>query len=641
MLAQEKLQILKQVANTIRGLSIDQVEAAQSGHPGLPLGCAELGAYLFGHLLNYNPKDSKWPLRDRFILSAGHGSAFLYSCLHLAGFDLSIDELKRFRCFGSKTPGHPEYGVTDGVEATTGPLGQGVGHAVGQALSLKMAEAYFKTPISSKVYCLVGDGCMMEGISSEASSFAGHLKLNNLVLLYDANNICLDGPISDCFSDDVKLRYEAYGWEVKEIKEGNSLEAIDALFSGLKAQEKPLLVIVRTEIGKGSPNRAGSSKVHGSPLGTEEAQLTKKALGLPETPFYVPESVYTFFKEKAKNSVFEKSGLKKAERIAGIEEKLRDFVVKSPTAGRSASQEVVNFLSDFCPDLVGGSADLSCSDLTMLKGKGIVHAADFTGRNIKYGVREFAMGAVALGLAQAGLFTPYVGTFFTFSDYMKNAIRLAALSHSQVIYQFTHDSIFLGEDGPTHQPVEHLAALRSMPGVHVIRPADANEVKMAWLAALNYTKGPTALVLTRQPLPALEGSDLSYAEGVGRGAYVIKKESREKIDFTLFATGSEVSLAIDVAKELEAGGKSVRVVSMPCWALFEKQEESYKAKIIGGDLGVRASIESASSFGWHKWIGSDGIAIAIDRYGESAPIKELALHFGFTKEAIIKRLLSA
>lgn len=658
----ELKKILGKIANTVRELSIEAVQKADSGHPGLPMGCAELGAYLYGVLLRHNPKNSKWLNRDRFVLSAGHGSMWLYSLLHLSGFALSMDDIKKFRQMHSKTPGHPEFHMTEGVEATTGPLGQGVANAVGQALGLKILGRKFNStgyPIfNAKVYCLAGDGCLMEGVSSEASSFAGHLQLDNLVLIHDANKITLDGCLSDSSSEDIKMRYTAYGWDVFEI-DGYDFDQMDEVFSKLQqSQRKPTLVIAHTIIGKGSPNKEGTHKVHGSPLGIEEVALTKKALGLPEEDFYVPQSVYAYFEARlAKDAALEqkwkdlfkdwktakpdlyKTFMQMVEKQVPdfIEEDLRKIEIKSPIATRSASQVVLGVLGDMLPQIYGGSADLSSSDMTMMKKFPCIAPGSFEGRNIKYGIREFAMAGIAAGLSQTDMIFPYVGTFLTFSDYMRNAIRLAALSQVQVVYQFTHDSIFLGEDGPTHQPVEHLAALRAMPHLHVIRPADNTEMKMAWLAAIRY-RGPTALVLSRQALPELEHTKVSYEEGLGRGAYILR-EPKRKPDFTLFATGSEVSLALDVAAALEKTGKATRVVSMPCWQLFEGQPQEYKNSIVGGDIGQRVSIEAGVSFGWTKWIGIDGISIALDTFGASAPQSDLALEFGFTVDTILHRLL--
>lgn len=654
---------LGKIANTIRELSMEAVQKANSGHPGLPMGCAEFGAYLYGVLLRHNPKNPKWLNRDRLVLSAGHGSMWLYSLLHLSGFDLSMDEIKRFRQIHSKTPGHPEYHITPGVEATTGPLGQGVGNAVGQALGLKMMAARFNSEgfplFTSKVYCLAGDGCLMEGVSAEASSLAGHLGLDNLVLIYDANKVTLDGFLAESDSEDTKLRYKAYGWEVYEI-DGYDFDAMEKVFGQLREnQSKPALVYMHTIIGKGSPNKAGTHKVHGSPLGQEEVEATKKALGLPQEEFYVPQPVYTFFEQRLAKDIQMEAKWKEMFRAWSeakpdlykvfmqmvekklpddLEDQLRKIEMKTPLATRTSSQNVLNVLGDLLPQLIGGSADLSSSDMTMMKKFPVISKGNFTGRNMKYGVREFGMAATATGLAQTNMIVPYVGTFLTFSDYMRNAVRLAALSKVQVIYQFTHDSIFLGEDGPTHQPVEHLAALRTIPNLHVIRPADNNEVKMAWLAALRYN-GPTAIILSRQSLPELSCCNVSYEKGMGKGAYIIKNEGT-KPDFTFIATGSEVSLALDVAAALEKRDKAVRVISMPCWELFEEQSDEYKHHVVGGDLGQRVSIEAGVSFGWAKWIGPEGISIAIDTFGESAPQSDLAAEFGFNVDSILDRLLS-
>lgn len=653
---------LGKVANTIRQLSMDAVEKADSGHPGLPMGCAELGAYLFGVAMKYNPKNSKWLNRDRFILSAGHGSMLLYSCLHLAGFKLTIEDIKKFRQLHSKTPGHPESCDTDGVETTTGPLGQGVGNGVGQAFGLKLLAERFnsekQTLFTSKVFILAGDGCIMEGISAEVSSLAGHLKLDNLILIYDANNISLDGPIAENMSEDVKMRYKAYGWDVYEI-DGHDLDIMHAVFTHIReTQTRPCLVIARTVIGKGAPNKAGTHKAHGSPLGAEEVKAAKLALGLPAEDFFVPQSVYTFFKNKLSQDVkleeewnetyknWSKEHPERAQEFqamakqllpADLEQKLQSIEIKAPISGRKASQDVLNVLGDLLPQLYGGSADLSGSDMTMMKKFPVIAPGIFAGRNIKYGVREFGMACMATGLAQTQMILPFIGTFLTFSDYMRNAIRLAALQRTHVIYQFTHDSIFLGEDGPTHQAVEHFATLRAIPHLQVLRPGDSHEVKMSWVAALKY-QGPSALILSRQNLPDLSETKVSFANGVGRGAYIIKKESR-KPDFTLVATGSELSLAMDTSKELEKLGKSVRVISMPCWMLYEQQSQEYKDSVFGGDIGRRVSIEAGVEQGWHKYIGTDGIAICMEDFGASAPYRDLAEEFGFTVEHILERIL--
>lgn len=652
--------ILKDIAGTIRQLAMDAVQKAGSGHPGLPMGCAEIGAYLYGALLNHNPKNSKWINRDRFILSAGHGSMLLYSLLHLSGFGLSLEEIKRFRQLYSQTPGHPERNETDGVEITAGPLGQGVGNSVGIALGLKIAAQKFNRKsfeiFSGKVYCLASDGDIMEGVAHEACSIAGHLGLDNLILIYDANNITLDGPLADSSSEDVKGRFRSYDFEVYEI-DGHDFEALEKTFSYLRQnQRKPALIMAHTIIGKGAPNKANTSAAHGSPLGAEEVRAAKEALHLKEEEFYIPQNVLDFFSkrlneqekiEKQWQTLFlewsekfpelyqELTAMKDKVLPPNLEDILNKIEIKNPIAGRSASQCALNLIAEKLPFIYSGSADLSSSDMTNLKKFPVIHREDFTGRNIKYGVREFAMGTISNGLTLSGFITPVCGTFLTFSDYMRPSIRLASLSELKVIYQFTHDSIFLGEDGPTHQPVEQLASLRAIPGLQVIRPADSNEVKMAWIAALNY-EGPTALILSRQPLPLLEGTATSYERGLGKGAYIVKKEKR-KADYTFLSSGSELYLALEVAHELEKKNKSTRVISFPSWELFERQSEEYKTNLLS-NCGQKISIEAAASFGWHKYIGENGIAISVESFGFSAPINDLAELFGFTKNAILQKL---
>jgi transketolase len=656
--------ILEKMANAIRQLSMEAVQKANSGHPGLPMGCAELGAYLYGHLLRHNPRDPNWVNRDRVVLSAGHGSMWLYSCLHLAGFDLSLDEIKRFRQLHSKTPGHPEYHETPGVEATTGPLGQGVGNGVGQALGLKiLGEKYNRGEdkiLDAKVYCLAGDGCMMEGVSNEASCLAGHLRLDNLIVIHDDNKITLDGPLKDSSSEDVAERYRGYGFDTY-VMEGNDLNSIhEVMTKVVQNQTKPVFISCHTVIGKGSPHKAGTHEAHGSPLGEEEVKETKEALGLPEEEFYVPQQVRTFFENKLpkqqelqeawnqKFSRWEKRDQDLArdfqlslrrEIPSNLEEELKGVEFPESISGRKGSQAILQKLGDLLPFLYGGSADLSGSDCTMMKQFPVIKPGEFNGRNIKYGIREFGMATIAAGLFQTGMILPYIGTFFTFSDYMRNAIRLASLSGYHVIYQLTHDSIFLGEDGPTHQPIEHLAALRAMPNLQVFRPADAHEVRGAWIAMLEYS-GPSVIVLSRQNLPTLKETDLPYKEGVGRGGYILKKE-KSRPDFTIFATGSEVSLGLDVARELEKQGKDVRVVSMPCVEIFQKQDESYRNSIVGGDIGKRISIEAGVSQGWFRYIGHEGIPICMESFGLSAPIGDLANEFGFTVDAILDRILTS
>ncbi|MFC2049136.1 transketolase family protein, partial [Chlamydiota bacterium] len=497
------------------------------------------------------------------------------------------------------------------------------------------------------------------GISHEASALAGHLKLNNLIFIYDSNNICLDGPLSECHSEDTMARYKAYGWDVHEV-DGHDFDQLHATISKVREnQQKPVFILARTVIAKGSPHKAGTHNAHGAPLGPEEVAATKAALGLSEEPFYIPKAVQTYFHDKLEKDKKREEEWQSRFRLwaktypelkkdldtmanhtlpADLEKQLWALDISGSVAGRKASNTVINFLAGLLPDLYGGSADLSCSDLTMLKNYPVISPGHFEGRNIKFGVREFSMGTIANGLAYTQMITPFIGTFLTFSDYLRNSIRIGSLSKLHVIYQFTHDSIFLGEDGPTHQPIEHYAALRAIPHLHVIRPGDSNEVKMAWLAALTY-KYPTAILLSRQALPTLAETKVPYSEGVGRGAYILKKE-KSKPDFTLFATGSELHLAIDVAEVLVKRGKDVRVVSMPCWAIFELQDEAYRHSITGGDLGKRVSIEAGVDLGWHKYIGSDGIAICMDGYGASAPASALAEEFGFAVDPILERILS-
>lgn len=612
---------LQKIANTIRHLTMDAVELAGSGHPGLPMGCAEIGAYLFGEFLQFDSSHPKWPLRDRLILSAGHGSLWLYSCLHMAGFPLTLDDLKQFRKIDSKTPSHPDLTKTEGVEATTGVDGQGVGYAVGQALALKIAK------IEAKVVVLAGDGDLMEGVAIEACSLAGHLNLNNLILIYDSNRTTLDGYVNESFSEDISLRFQSQGWEVTSI-DGHDIDQIRSTIAPLrKNQEKPFLIIAETKIGYGSPSKMGSPLAHGGPLGKEEVSLTKKALNLPNTSFHVDPEIYSFFRERSSCGYHEEL---KNPFTNDLEQVLQNILIPSPLAGRWASHNILQVLAEHIPSLIGGSADLSSSDGTFLKNYGVIQAGQFEERNIKYGVREFGMACIAAGMAQTGFVIPFIGTFLGFVDYMRSAIRMTSLMRLKVIYQLTHDSIFIGSDGPTHQPIEQIASLRAIPGLLVLRPADSHELKMSWLAALQH-EGPTALILSRQPLRELKPR--SYAEGVGRGAYIVQKEVANEVDYLLLATGSEVHLALDVAQEL---GPKVRVVSMPSWELFEKQPLSYKKELLQGKIKV--SLEAAIEQGWHKYIGSDGLAISLTWFGESGSTAELAERFGYTKEAVLEKI---
>ncbi len=665
---EENKKLYHEIANTIRGLSIDAVQKANSGHPGLPLGCAELGAYLWGSFMRYNSKNSEWFNRDRFVLSAGHGSAFLYSALHLAGYKVSLEDLKKFRQLNSNTPGHPERLDTDGVEVTTGPLGQGVANAVGLALANKMLEARLNKDgheiIDSKVVCLAGDGCMMEGISSEASSLAGHLCLNNLILIYDMNYITLDGEWKESCSDDQIARYKSYGWNVVTIKDANEITQIEEAMAPLRGKlEKPTLVVAHTQIGKGSPHKAGTSKVHGSPLGVDEVKATKENLKWPQEEFYIPSSVKEYFEEvKKKNEALEKEWNQKfitwksahpdlfklyshmSDHHIPAQLKKELLSLKMPEermAGRIVSELCIQKIAEHMPNLIGGSADLSGSNNSNIKSSGFVTREDFTPSNIKYGVREFAMTAMANGMSTT-ILRPFVATFMCFHDYARNAVRLAALSDYPVILIYTHDSIGLGEDGPTHQPVEHLASMRAMPNFYTWRPGDANEVKAAWWFALNHQKGPVGLMLTRQALPTLEQTGGDIENKALRGGYILIAEDKSKaVDYTLIGTGSELSLAVDVAERLKSThGKNVRVVSLPCFRQFENQDESYRNKVLGGDLGQRVCLETGVSFGWDRYIGPQGIAITIDEFGRSAPIADVMQYFGFTADQVIERLMT-
>ncbi len=611
--------MLEKIATTIRSLTMDAVEHAGSGHPGLPMGCAELGAFLFAEFLLYNPASPKWRDRDRLILSAGHGSLWLYTCLHLAGFSISIEDLKRFRQFRSKTPSHPDFTKTEGIEATTGVDGQGVAFAVGQALALKTQN------IDSKVVVLAGDGCLMEGISYESCSLAGHLCLDNLILIYDSNQTTLDGYVDESLSENIQQRFEAQGWDVFEINGHDFNQIRDAFIPFRKNQNKPAIVIAHTKIGKGSPTKEGTPAAHGRPLGPEEIEKAKSNLNITSKPFYVDPAIYEFFKRKAHcPPIPVEKEIEKDVRLA-----IENVTINSPIATRWASHEVLNAVAECIPSLIVGSADLSSSDGTFLRDFSVISKNAFNGRNIKYGVREFSMAGLAAGMAQTGLIVPVVGTFLAFADYMRSALRMTSLMRLKVIYHLTHDSIFVGRDGPTHQPVEQLSSLRGIPGLLVVRPADIDEVKGAWVAAIEY-QGPTAMILSRQPLPKLPCSSL---DGVLRGAYIIRPEETDTVEYLLLATGSEVQLALEVAKEL---GPSARVVSMPSWELFEKQTDEYKEALLQGK--IKMSIEAGIEQGWHKYIGADGIAIALSEFGECGSIEDLQEHFGYHKVKILNKI---
>ena len=658
-LTQETLAL---AANTIRCLAIDGVQAAKSGHPGAPMGLADIAAVLWLKYLKQNPADSKWSDRDRFVLSGGHGSMLLYSLLHLAGYDLPLDELKRFRQVGSRTPGHPEYGHTDGVETTTGPLGQGIANAVGMAVAERMAAARFNNPgtdpvVDHRTWIFCGDGDLEEGISHEACSLAGHLKLDKMVLFYDSNGITIEGHTDLSVSDDPKKRFQSYNWHVLEI-DGHDFDQIDrAIRKATKLTGKPVLIICKTHIGKGSPNKQDSHEAHGAPLGDEEVKLTKRTLGMPEDQFfYIPQEVSQLFQERAakmKRSqgkwkrVFKdwaKANPAKADLWktmhedalpADIEKILPVFDPAKPVATRNASGLVLNALAQAMPQLVGGSADLAPSNMTWLKDMGEIKPGDYAGRNFHFGIRELAMAAIMNGVQVHGGFRIFGGTFFVFSDYCRPAMRLAALMGLPVIYVYTHDSFYVGEDGPTHEPVEQLAALRCMPNVTVIRPADPTETSAAWVAALKNKKGPTALLLTRQNMKVIDRSKHPSAANLEKGAYTLWQSGEGTPDLTIIATGSEVEIALDAAQQIE--GKNVRVVSMPCWELFEKQNKTYRDRIIDPDCKRRLVVEAGCSFGWERYAGRCGTMITLDTYGASGPFKDLAKLFGFTTENVLAK----
>lgn len=651
---------------SIRTLAIDAIEKANSGHPGMPMGAAPMTYTLWTRFMNHNPKNPQWFNRDRFVLSAGHGSALLYSMLHLSGYNLTMDDLKQFRQWGSKTPGHPEYGHTEGVEATTGPLGQGIAMAVGMAMAERhLAAEYNKDQfelVNHYTYSVCGDGDLMEGVSAEAASLAGHLKLGRLVVLYDSNDISLDGDLDKSFSESVKDRFLAYGWQYLRVEDGNNLEEIaTALEEARKDLDRPTMIEVRTVIGYGSPNRAGTSGVHGAPLGKEELRLTKEAYKWTfEEDFHVPQEVYENFqqlivengekKEKEWNDIFSQYKGKYPELAAQFESATKnelpegwdkDVPVYSEGKGlasRASSAEVLNGIAKNLPFFIGGSADLAGSNKTLIKGTKDYMPGSYEGRNIWFGVREFAMGAAMNGMALHGGVKVFGGTFFVFSDYLRPAIRLAALMGLPVTYVFTHDSIAVGEDGPTHEPIEQLAALRAMPGLSVIRPADGNETAAAWRLAVESNNKPTALILTRQDLPTMKDTDKNAYNGVSKGAYVISPAGKETPDALLLATGSEVGLAVEAQKTLANEGIEVSVVSMPSWDRFEEQSQEYKDSILPKNVKKRLGLEVGSSLGWHKYVGDEGDVLAIDKFGASAPGEKIMEEYGFSVSNVVARL---
>lgn len=653
--------LVRQLANTVRGLSMDAIDKADSGHPGLPLGCADFAVTLWYYFLRYNPSDPKWPGRDKFILSGGHGSMLLYSLIHLAGYDLPIDELKSFRQWGSRTPGHPENFLTEGVETTTGPLGQGFGASVGFALADAMMAARTHrddfTPFASNTYVLCSDGDLMEGVAMEAASFAGHMKLGNLIALYDDNDISLDGPTSLTFAgEDTASKFEAIGWHVQKV-DGHNPSQVGAAIAKAKAETgRPSLIICKTIIGFGSP-KAGTSGVHGSPLGAENTAKTKEKLGIPAKAFHIPDSDKKAWAARRKElkkdydawqSMTTKARKKHPEALsimeaflaqelpADLESKLPSFEAGKSVATRKASQATLKEIGKAVPFLVGGSADLSVSTNAFVDDSKVA-PDNLAGRHLFFGVREHGMGAIVNGMVNHGAFRAFGATFLTFSDYMRGSVRLSALMHARSIWVYTHDSIFLGEDGPTHQPVEHVMALRSIPNLTVIRPGDAIETAEAWVAALRVETGPVALILTRQNLPTFDRSSKEFkAQGdLSKGGYVFRPEQNpKKLDGILIGTGSELHLCVEAARHLEAKGRSIRVVSLPSWELFEQQTKAYREKVLPPSVKLRVSVEAGITLGWQRYIGDAGIAIGQDGFGASAPAEVLAQKFGFTAKKI-------
>lgn len=652
--------------NTIRTLAIDAIEKANSGHPGLPMGAAPMAYTLWTDFMKHNPKNSKWFNRDRFVLSAGHGSMLLYSLLHLSGYDVTIDDLKNFRQWESRTPGHPEYGFTDGVEATTGPLGQGIAMAVGMAMAEAHLSARYNrenySVIDHHTYALISDGDLMEGISHETASLAGHLGLGKLIALYDSNDISLDGELNRSFSDETKNRFEAYGWQVLYVEDGNDLEALRNAITEAKANTtQPTLIEIKTVIGYGSPNKAGSASSHGAPLGAEEILLTKETYKWTHEPFNVPEEVYEDFQHKIEahgnheNETWDKLFSEYEQAYPDLAAELKQAISgelaenyaealpvyeagKDKLATRASSGEVLNAIANAVPTFFGGSADLAGSNKTTIKNAEDFTRENYAGRNIWFGVREFAMAAALNGMALHGGLKVYAGTFFVFSDYLRPAVRLSALMNVPVTYVFTHDSIAVGEDGPTHEPIEHLAAFRAMPGLSVIRPADGNETQAAWRLAVESSSTPTALVLTRQGLPTLPGTAQKAYEGVKRGAYIISDSQNDTPDGLLIATGSEVQLAVAAQADLLEKGIDTRVISVPSWDRFEQQSDDYKASILPKTVKKRVVIEMASPFGWERFAGDEGKIIAINQFGASAPGNKVIEEYGFTVENIVQKM---
>ena len=647
--------------DTIRTLSIDGVQQANSGHPGAPMGAAPMAYVVWTRFLRHAPTHPDWPDRDRFVLSAGHASMLLYSLLHLTGYDLSMDDLKAFRQWGSRTPGHPEHGLTPGVEATTGPLGQGITNAVGMAIAERRLAHEFNRGddaiVDHRTYVIASDGDLQEGIASEACSLAGHLRLGKLIVLYDDNGIQLDGPTAMAWSEDRLERFDAYRWHTQQVEDGNDVEAITRAIEAARADDRPSLIAVRTHIGYGSPNKQDSQKAHGAPLGPDEVRLTKEAYGWdPDKQFFVPDDALAHFRAavedgnelvadwEARLAAYADAHADLAaefrRRIAGRladgwDTDLKTYAVGEEVATRNASQDAIQALAPRVPELFGGAADLSESNLTDIKGESNF-SADDPGRNLRFGVREHAMGGIANGIAYHGGFIPYDATFLTFSDYMRGAVRLSALAGLHVIHVWTHDSVGLGEDGPTHQPVEHYAALRAIPNLWLVRPGDANETSAAWALAVERTDGPVGLALTRQKLPTLAGTAERAREGVRRGGYILREAAHEAPEVILIATGSELQLAFAAAEALEGEGTYTRVVSLPCWETFDRQDQPYRDAVLPPKLRKRVSIEIGVSMGWERWVGDEGAIIGLDHFGASAPAGTIFEHFGFTADRVVE-----
>ncbi len=650
--------------NTIRLLAVDAIQKAKSGHPGMPMGCAPIAYLLYSKIMKHNPNNSKWLNRDRFVLSGGHGSMLLYGILHLSGYNISLEDLKNFRQWKSKTPGHPEYGLTEGVETTTGPLGQGFSNAIGMAVAQNHLAGIFNKEnykiLDHFIFAEAGDGDLMEGISHEAASFAGHNKLGKLIVFYDSNSITIDGSTSLSTSDDVTKRFEAYNWQVLHVNNGNDLKQLEAAVEEAKNElNKPTIIVTKTVIGYGSPNQHGTSKIHGSPLGDEEIILTKRNLGFPEDKsFYVPDEVYEHFaplKEKGKkyeeewNKMFDEYSIeypKEAKLFTDLmqgnfgdawKDKLPKFEnYGEEMATRKASGMVLNAIVSKLPTLFGGSADLTPSNNTDLKGYEDFTPKTPTGRYVRYGIREHAMAAIMNGIAIYGGIIPYGGTFMVFSDYLRGSLRISSISKIKPIFVFTHDSIGVGEDGPTHQPVEHLAALRSIPGMILLRPCDANETSEAWKFAIEHKGSPVALALTRQNLKIIDRNKYASAEGLQKGAYIIS-DTEGTPELIIIASGSEVNLALEAAEKLNNDGIKTRVVSFPSWEIFEMQSEEYKESVLPKEVRARIAIEAGVSLGWHKYVGLDGEIIAVDKYGSSAPQKIVFEKYGFTVANVLKK----